>query len=253
MPWDFALILLILAVAVPWRGAARVKKLLARPQLETTHRLSLYASTIAFQWLAVAVVAWRLWVHGISPPRLGIQIADAPLTLSTALVLSFLLGVNQFYSLRRMARLPASRRGFPHELAQKIMPHNAVESLAFVALATTVALCEEFLYRGFALTVIQDAARGSIFFALLGSSALFALAHIYQGRRGLVATFMVALIFAATRALTGSIAPAIAGHLVADLIAGFGARRLLPAAAADPANTGVTEDGKSAGSYILFL
>ena len=31
MPWDFALILGVLAVLIPWRGAARVRELLRRP------------------------------------------------------------------------------------------------------------------------------------------------------------------------------------------------------------------------------
>ena len=58
MPWDFILILFVLGVLVPWRGAMRIKRLLAQPALTTSERLSLYASTIAFQWLIVAIVAW---------------------------------------------------------------------------------------------------------------------------------------------------------------------------------------------------
>ncbi|HEX4546028.1 MAG TPA: hypothetical protein VH110_06670, partial [Candidatus Acidoferrum sp.] len=64
MPWDIWLIFFTLAVVLPWRGKARMKKLLAKPQVGTMERLVLYASTIAFQWLAAAVVAWRAWVHG---------------------------------------------------------------------------------------------------------------------------------------------------------------------------------------------
>jgi hypothetical protein len=33
MPWDFIIIFLLLGVFVPWRGAARVRKLLAQPTL----------------------------------------------------------------------------------------------------------------------------------------------------------------------------------------------------------------------------
>jgi len=36
-----------------------MKKLLAMPHVSSMERLALYASTIAFQWFAVAVVAWR--------------------------------------------------------------------------------------------------------------------------------------------------------------------------------------------------
>jgi len=56
MPWDFVAILFVLGVIVPWRGAVRIRELLRQPALSTVERIALYASTIAFQWLAVAVV-----------------------------------------------------------------------------------------------------------------------------------------------------------------------------------------------------
>src|SRR6267378_7886121 len=63
MPWDFWLIFFVLGVILPWRGQVRVKKLLAMPHVSTMERLALYASTIGFQWIAVAVVAWRARAH----------------------------------------------------------------------------------------------------------------------------------------------------------------------------------------------
>ena len=229
MPWDLALILLVLGVVVPWRGAARIKQLLARPQLGTADRLSLYASTIAFQWLAAAVAAWRSLAHGFTPARLGIAFGQPELTTAITLALAVLLGANQFFSLRRLARLPAQRQGFLHQLARKLMPQTLVEALAFVALVVTVALCEEFLYRGFALAALQQATDSELL-AALASSAMFALAHLYQGRRGLATTFIVGLLFAVARILTASLAPSIVAHLLADLLAGLAAPRLLAAA-----------------------
>ena len=71
MSWDIALIFVVLGVILPWRGRARLKKLLAMPHVGTMERLVLYASTIGFQWLAVAVVGWGLWTlthrAGIDP------------------------------------------------------------------------------------------------------------------------------------------------------------------------------------------
>jgi hypothetical protein len=41
MPWDFIIIFLLLGVFVPWRGAARVRKLLAQPsQLPTVFNVA---------------------------------------------------------------------------------------------------------------------------------------------------------------------------------------------------------------------
>lgn len=239
MPWDFALILAVLGVLVPWHGAVRIKQLLARPRLDTADRLALYASTVAFQWLAVAVVAWRCHARRVTAAHLGLALPEPKITTATALALSLLLGVSQFLSLRRLARLPANRQGFLHQVAEKVMPQNLIEALAFVALASTVALCEEFLYRGFAFVVLEHAAADSVIFAVLGSSALFALAHIYQGRRGLFLTFLAGILFAAVRVWTASLAPSITAHLVADLVAGLGAPRYLARpASVDPAAPG---------------
>jgi uncharacterized protein len=227
MPWDFALILFALGVVVPWRGAVRMRKLLARPSLETADRLMLYVSTIVFQWLAVAVVAWRCYARGLNAQRLGVAFPEPVLTTVIAVALSLVLAANQFLGLRRLARLPAQGRSFLYEMAEKVMPHNFVEALVFIALAFTVAPCEEFLYRGFVFAALERAAGGSLLLATIGSSALFGLAHLYQGRRGLISTSLMGCVFAAARIWTGSLAPPIAAHLLADLVAGLAAPRLL--------------------------
>ena len=226
MPWDFALILLALAVLVPWRGTVRMRQLLARPQLATTDRLALYASTIAFQWFAVAVVAWRSHARGLTSAELGVSLVQPDRVWEAALVLTVLLALSQLLSLRYVARLPPERQGFLRLMASKVLPQNLIESLAFTALCATVALCEEFLYRGFVFAAL-DRATSSAGIAAAGSALLFSLAHLYQGKRGLRMTFIVGLVFGVSRIWTGSIAPTIVTHLVVDLLAGLVAPRWL--------------------------
>jgi membrane protease YdiL (CAAX protease family) len=229
IPWDFALILLVLAVLVPWRGVAKMRQLLARPALDTADRLSLYASTIAFQWVAVAVVIWRSRSHGIDPKEFAIALPDGALVAAVSTGLSILLVANQWLGLRRYARMPAARKGFIFQMATKVLPQNSIEALAFVALGITVALCEEFIYRGFALAVIARAAHHSLLVGAVASSLVFAVAHAYQGRRGILLTFIIGTIFAAVRIWTGSLIPSIAAHLLTDLVAGLAAPRIMRA------------------------
>lgn len=223
IPWDFALIIAVLGVVVPWRGTVRIKQLLAQPRLDTADRLALYASTIAFQCAAVATIAWRAFARGLTARDLAIGFPDPPRTFAIATALAVLLGGNQLASLRRLGRIPASRRSFLQQLAEKLLPQDLVESLAFVALVCTVALCEELIYRGFLLNVFWRFGHESSFFAIVVSSALFALAHLYQGPKGCGATFVLGLLFGATRVWTDSLVPGIAAHLVVDLIAGLAA------------------------------
>jgi membrane protease YdiL (CAAX protease family) len=232
MPWDFALILLVLAILVPWRGAAKMRQLLARPALDTGDRLSLYASTIAFQWVAVAIVIWRSRAHAIDPRLLGIAFPDGALIVAVSTGLSLLLVANQWLGLRRLARLPPARQGFLFQMATKVLPQNMIETLAFFALVGTVALCEEFIYRGFAFSVITRAAHDSLIAGAAISSLLFAVAHVYQGRRGILLTFVVGLLFSAVRIWTASLIPSMAAHMLADLVAGLAAPRIMRAALA---------------------
>jgi len=230
LPWDFILILIVLGVLVPWRGAVRVKRLLAQDALTTSQRLSLYASTITFQWLLVAVIFWRSFSRHLSPNELGLVVSGVWQTWSVAMVVTTLLCVNQWAGVRKIARLPPDQRGFLFQFTQKIMPQTPTEAFAFVALACTAGLSEEFVYRGFVFAVFSRALADSAFaafIALVGSSAWFAMAHLYQGRRGIITTFVVGILFSTVRIWSGNIVPAIVGHISVDLVAGLYAPRVL--------------------------
>jgi len=227
MPWDFFLLLVVLGAVVPWRAAVRVRRLLEQPQLGTADRLALYASTIAFQWAAAAIVLWRCFARHLGAVDLALAIPHPRRVIFAATVLVAVFTANQMIALRRLAQLPEDRRGFLGDMARRIFPRNAVEALAFFALVATVALCEEFLYRGFVQGVFDSFPRGFPLLGAIVSAVFFSVAHVYQGKRGLVVTFLVGLLFAMVRFWTGSLAPGVIAHFAADLVAGLGGGRLL--------------------------
>jgi uncharacterized protein len=226
MPWDIALIFLVLAVFLPWRGRARMKKLLAMPQVSAVDRLVLYASTIAFQWLAVAVVAWRAWVHGYSAVQLGLTLRDRTRLIVVGLVGAAAVSTLQWLNLRRVGKVPLERRGLMQAVAQRILPQSTVELLPYLALAITAGLCEEFLYRGFSMAVLSRLGLQAWAVVLL-SSILFGLAHSYQGRGGVVMTLLIGLVLGASRIAYDSLVPAILWHTALDVVAGVAGSRYL--------------------------
>jgi len=240
MSWDFALILILLAVAVPWLGRRRIRQLFAMPQTTKMDRLSLYASTIAFQWLAAGVILWRTSAHGIRAAQLGLAIPSPRITIAAAIALSTLILLNQIFSLRRIAANPAEIKGTLPQLALKVFPQDNVERLVFFALVSTVAVCEEIIYRGFVQFLLQSWSGGAIVVGIVGSAAIFGLAHLYQGARGLVSTSVIGFLFSAIRAGTGSLLAPLIAHFVADLAAGLLAPRKLRAALASPGQQGTT-------------
>jgi CAAX protease family protein len=223
IPWDFLLILVFLGTIVPWRGAVRVSRLLTE-ELPPGARLSLYISTISFQWLIVAFVAWRAFSRGLEIVELGLIVADPLRTTWITVALTGLLCANQVASLRMMARVPKAKRGSLYRLTEKIMPRTSPEAAVFAVLACTAGASEEFLYRGFVLAVFMRMFASSaqvIVIAGILSSAWFAVGHLYQGRRGIITTFIVGIIFAGIRVWSGSLMPSMVAHAGIDLIAGL--------------------------------
>ena len=231
IPWDFVLILLFLAMIIPWRGNVRMKRLLDKADLTSRDRLSLYGSTIFFQWLLVAIVAWRCVARGVELEELGLAVTDPWRIAWTSIALTGLLCINQVLGLRKVSHLPEGRRGSLFRITEKIMPRGRSETFVYAALACTAGISEEFLYRGFVFAafvrMIVNYGPPDGLAAIL-SSGWFSLAHLYQGRRGLITTFIVGLIFVSLRIWTGSLVPAIAAHIGLDLAIGIFASRILP-------------------------
>lgn len=221
MHWDYAVILAFLGIAVPWLGDRRVRKLMQMPSITTIERLTLYGSTIAAQWVITALILWRTAIHRLSPGQLGIAVPHVWLTVEVSIGLSLLVLANQVFALRRLAAQPSEAKGLLPQLAVKIFPQTQVEQLAFVALVSTVAVCEETIFRGFVQRLFQDLAHGFVLAGILISAVFFSLAHLYQGRRGLASTFVIGVVFAAVRSWTGSLVPGLCAHFVADLTVGL--------------------------------
>jgi len=221
MHWDFALIVIFFAVAVPLLGRRRIRRLLAAPETTKSDRLRLYASTITFQWIAVAIIIWRARFHGISMADLGLAVPTPALTAIVSICLTGLVLANQIVSLKRLSTHPQEAQGQLQQVAVRIFPRDSSERFAYFVLVTTVALCEEFIFRGFFQRIFEDCIGGLVFAGIACAAALFAISHLYQGRRGVVVTFIVGVIFSVIRAWTGSLLPTALAHFSADLIVGL--------------------------------
>jgi membrane protease YdiL (CAAX protease family) len=226
MPWDILLIFFVLGVIVPWRGRARLQQLLAKPRVEPAERLSLYCSTIIFQWIATAVAAWRAWAHGFTPKQLGLAVPDRLKLIVITVLGTALIVTLQWLNLRRMGRSASPLRGPLQALAERILPQSTMELIPFFALAITAGLCEEFLYRGFAMAVLSRTGLPAFAVVLL-SSVLFGMAHLYQGRAGFVSTTLLGILLGVSRAALGSLVPVAVWHMGVDVVAGMAGPRYL--------------------------
>ena len=204
----------------------RLERLLAEPPGGTTAKLRLYGATMAWQWAALAVVAWRATVRGISPAQLGLaERFSGPIAAATLLGTIFLAGF-QWFNLRRLGHMNGAVPDFMRKLAARILPAETVEFLPYAALAITAGVCEEFLYRGFVMAVLSALGLRTVFVVLL-SSLLFGWAHAYQGRSGMVGTTLLGMLFAGARLVYNSLLPVVVWHAVVDLVAGLAGPKYL--------------------------
>jgi membrane protease YdiL (CAAX protease family) len=121
-------------------------------------------------------------------------------------------------------------------LAERIFPQSRKELAVFLALAVTAGLCEEFLYRGFAMAALTRAGLPSWGVVLL-SSILFGLAHLYQGRGGLLSTLVIGTVFGTARIAYDGLLPAIVWHFAVDAVAGLAGPRYLLSSPSPKAET----------------
>jgi membrane protease YdiL (CAAX protease family) len=226
MPWDFWFIFIVLGILLPLRGKMRLKKLLALPRIDRRERLSLYASTIAFQWTAAAIVAWRSSARGLTLDQQGLVVHGPLRILIAAIVGAATLGSLQWLNLRRMGRSPGRAGEFMRTLAQRILPQSTAELIPYFGLAVTAGICEEFLYRGFAMSALTRAGLAPWAVVLL-SSVLFGLAHLYQGRGGLLSTLVIGAVFGTARIAYDGIIPVMFWHFAIDAVAGVAGPKYL--------------------------
>lgn len=226
MPWDFLLIFLLLAVVVPWRGWARLQRLLALPSVTTDDRVQLYLTSIAAQWVITLVILWRAFARGLSLSELGLRFTPFFELLAVGIGGAALLGVAHWFNLRRVGRSqnPAVER--IRSLGAKIFPKTNREVTLFAGLSVTAGLCEEFLYRGFVFGALTHA-HVPIGATLAISSVMFGLAHAYQGRGGMVGTLILGAVFGSVRILYHSLVPVVLWHAAVDIVAGLAGRRYL--------------------------
>lgn len=171
-------------------------------------------------------MAWRGWAYGFTASQLGLIVHDRSRILVASFVGAATIAALQWLNLRRVGKIPIASRGPLQAIAERILPQSTVELLPYLALAITAGLCEEFLYRGFAMAALTHVGLQAWAVVLI-SSALFGLAHSYQGRGGIVMTLIIGTILGSSRIAYDCLVPAIFWHSAVDVVAGTAGPRYL--------------------------
>jgi membrane protease YdiL (CAAX protease family) len=201
------LFLAIVCLGLPYLAWKSSKRLGSGPLPMARKRFFIQTILVQLYLLGIALAAaWRNGIDLLAKP-------PAPLRawLLAALFLAALLG--------------AMRWRWPHrgqeskEKLIRLLPRDRGDLAPYFALCLAAGVCEEVVYRG-VTTVLLTRITGSLIAAIAIASAVFALAHVIQGRRATVVVFFIALGAHALVFLTQSLFPVMAVHALYDAIGG---------------------------------
>jgi membrane protease YdiL (CAAX protease family) len=163
--------------------------------------------------------------------------------------LGVLIAVAAFYA-RTVANIAHAKRAgkrvkFPTNAARRA-PHTRVELSWWVAVSVSAGVCEEFIFRGYLIWLLQPVL--GEWGAAAASVIVFAAAHAYQGAKGALAVGLVGSFFTLMVLVSGSLVPAIAVHALIDAAEGFVAWLALRDATAPGGRASVLGGSHSRGS-----
>ncbi len=214
---DF-LYLAVIAVGLLLDHFALWPAFLQRSQIDSGRaRLWLWSRWMGLLWtLAAAGIA--LWLlEARSWRSLGL-IAPHGWRLLAATLLVLALAITYARTAARIARGSRSRRirlQRQFETVGAALPHTGSELRWFVALSLTAGFCEEFIFRGYLIWSLQS------MLGLWGAAALsvviFAAAHSYQGRKGILGAGIAGALLTMVVLIFGSLFPAMAAHALIDI------------------------------------
>jgi membrane protease YdiL (CAAX protease family) len=175
-------------------------------------RKVMYASSIMWLWL-LASWSWVVLLYGgFSGDDIGMHSIPATTGVAWTVALT-IAGVG-------IMRASDSLGMRESALMRHLIPQSRSERVTFVGVALTAGICEEIVFRGFLFMALTYAS-GSVLVASLASATVFGVVHAYQSSAGVVRAMLMGMVLTLPVLRTGSIYPAIAAHVLIDLIGGL--------------------------------
>jgi len=224
------LVLVFVAIVLMPLLSAFVGAQLAKQTAEERRLVPRYWQTIARGWIVIALVAavWRVLGRPFSELGLASSLGAWDLAGFAAIAVAVLVLFVQLFRLKSLAP-EGLERALKTLEAMKATPSTRGELAVFILVAITAGIWEELLYRGFLIWFFVPLA--GVAGAVLLSSFVFGIGHIYQGPAGVVRTGLIGLGLAILYVVSGTLWWLMAAHAMIDIYGGFAAYRVKKLAA----------------------
>jgi membrane protease YdiL (CAAX protease family) len=207
LSWVAQSFLFVVLVVVPALGVAGYLRIRSGKPLRSKRQR--YRIIIGVQFIILLITLWAAHREGIE--LLGRQWGNPEIWLITA----GYAGLIVWRGRHAWARMSAARM----EEARRLLPDDPSLMPLWVGIAAIAGISEECAYRGLAYQLFVRMSLNPAL-AVLVCVVCFAIGHMTQGWRGVLGTFLLALIFHGLVFLTRSLYLAIAFHAAFNLIVG---------------------------------
>lgn len=215
------IILLVFMLSATIRTALRMKDAVKTGKKPSKR----YSRMMVWMWgPAIAVIIISLLV-GINLADLGFRAISFNYNIWFTVVTLIISGLMLISSLRTII-LSLTCKKFREKMkselesdgvAQNILPRTKKEKRQYVLLSFSSGICEELIYRGFMVFLLQSIfLETPIFIIVLITGVLFGLGHLYQGWQGVIQTGVVGAIFVCLFLVTNSLIPVMALHFISN-------------------------------------
>ena len=223
------IILLVFMFFTTISTALRMKK--TKDAIKTDKNLSKrYNLMMAWMWgPAIAVIIVSL-LGGINLANLGFRVISFNYNIWFTVATLIISGLMLIFCTRTII-LSLTSKSFKEKMkteianddvALSILPRSNKEKYRYVLLSFSSGICEELVYRGFMVFLLQAVFPDiPIFIIITITGVLFGLGHLYQGWQGVIQTGIVGTIFVCLLLVTNSLIPVMVLHFITNVSDGF--------------------------------
>lgn len=203
--WIFTFVLAVIIPILDYVMYSRLKS-----------TLQIYVWNIVALWTLSAGCAWVSRTNHLTLSDLGENTGHSLRTLIVFGIVVALVILLVLAGKKQKSKASSAKMNKALERVRRLIPKSSTERAAWIVVAISAGVCEEFLYRGWLLSLF-GAALGSVWLGLLISSIIFGFAHAYQGRNAIVSTGVVGVVFGVVFIVSGILIPGQVLHAAMDL------------------------------------
>jgi len=211
----------VLAVVLPLAARPAYRRYLRRLAADPGARLSQYRRVIARDWAAAGLVVLIGALAGRTPRSVGLPAYPGGADMALAaevLALTCASMVPAMMVLRRRGERHDEMMVTHLQRVIGLVPITRGERAGYAALSVTAGICEELLFRGFAVGYLRWLWPAAPWpWLILATSVPFGLGHLYQGAAAAVWTAVIGALFCWITLASGTLLVAMLVHAAIDL------------------------------------